>query len=241
MIILGLKLIYNLKKMIDNLKIALLITGEPTSSFFCFPYIYNSFLNTEYKVDTFIHSTKTSDHIELYNPVKYLIEPDNHQEIIDGVMSNLVFPEEFSIEGHIDRNIMQFYTNKTGFDLIPNDYDIVIRCRPDIYFPQKINLEEIITNIIGGVYDVYCPDKLYNYGGYQDRIYIGKYEVIKKGFLILEELNYIMSTLKKWHIETFLKFQWDSISAKIYQEPLNHIIVRDVNISSELPVNFINK
>ena len=39
-------------------KIALCLSGEPRSSMFCFPYIYESFLDLgfEYEVDVYIHS-----------------------------------------------------------------------------------------------------------------------------------------------------------------------------------------
>ena len=40
----------------ENKKIALCLSGKPTSSMFCFAYIYDAFLNNNYNVDVFIHT-----------------------------------------------------------------------------------------------------------------------------------------------------------------------------------------
>jgi hypothetical protein len=55
----------------NQAKIALRLSGLIRNSFFCFPYIYNSFLNSEYKVDVFIHTWNESPTISLYNPLKF--------------------------------------------------------------------------------------------------------------------------------------------------------------------------
>jgi hypothetical protein len=65
------------------LKIALCLSGEPRSSMFCFPYIYESFINLgpQYEVDVYIHSWKNFRALPLYNPKSIKIEPNKTQQV----------------------------------------------------------------------------------------------------------------------------------------------------------------
>lgn len=226
-----------------NTKIALLLTGKTTSSMLCFPYIYESFLNTELNVDVFIHTWQKDRIVQLYNPKKYTIDKTPTDYIIQHYLNNLILPKDISIEGHIVNNILQFYTNKMGFDLIPSDYEFVIRCRFDVIFQNKLNLTQILIDIKNGKYDVFCPDEIFNFGGYQDRIYIGKYDAIKHAFDVLKDLNSIIHKLKRWHPESFLKEKWQSSNIKVFQPEINHRLVRNVVLETnwpENPYNYLN-
>jgi hypothetical protein len=63
------------------LKIALCLSGEPRSSMFCFPYIYESFINLgpQYEVDVYIVGRILE--LYLYNPKSIKIEPNKTQHI----------------------------------------------------------------------------------------------------------------------------------------------------------------
>ena len=52
------------------MKIALCLSGKPRSSMFCYPYIYDAFMNNEHQVDVFIHSWNECRALDLYRPKK---------------------------------------------------------------------------------------------------------------------------------------------------------------------------
>ena len=62
----------------ENKKIALCLSGKPTSSMFCFAYIYDAFLNNNYNVDSEIMYEKMLSHFLAYK--KHFI---THNELIN--------------------------------------------------------------------------------------------------------------------------------------------------------------
>ena len=173
------------------MKIALSLSGITRSSMVCFPYIYDAFLNNSHKVDVFIHTWEKSRAIDLYNPKKFEIESIPQSEILTHFSNQIIIPHDCKIDGHISNNLLQFYTLKKSFDLIPEDYDIVIRCRFDVIMQNKFDLTKILNQIVSNRYDIFCPDEVFNFGGYQDRIYIGTYKSIKIATSIIENINYV--------------------------------------------------
>jgi hypothetical protein len=223
-----------------NIKIALCLSGKPISSMFCFPYIYDAFINNNYNVDVFIHTWNKCRIIDLYKPIKYQIEEFNQNDLLNFLVNQLTLPKNLLIQGDIQNNLLQFYTNKRAFDLIPDDYDYVIRCRFDVLIQGKFDLSEIISDLENDKYDIFCPDEVFNFGGFQDRIYIGKYKSMKNAINILENVNFIVEKVNKWHPETFLKAQIDSHNIKVFQKDINHRIVRQSKVITNWPENPFN-
>ena len=221
----------------EDKKIALCISGKPTSSMFCFPYIYDAFLNNKFNVDVFIHTWDNCRVIDLYNPKRYEIEDLSQNDLLKFFFNQLSLPSNISIEGNISNNILQFYSNKKAFDLIPSNYDYVIRCRFDVIIQDKFNLEEILLDLENDKYDIFFPDEVFNFGGYQDRIYIGKYETMKNAINLIENINVIAQELNRWHPESFLKYQIDRHNIKVFQKDINHRLVRQSNVVTNWPEN----
>jgi hypothetical protein len=221
------------------MKIALCLSGKPTSSIFCFPYIYDTFLNNKnIQTDVFIHTWEDSKIINFYNPKKFEIEKYETDTILKFLFSNIVFPENMKVEGNITNNLLQFYSLKKVFDLVPeNEYDYIVRCRFDVLIENKFCLEEIFNYISINKFDIFCPDEIFNFGGYQDRIYMGDYQSMKIASNIIENVNFLVNDLKKWHPETFLKRQLDEYDIKVYQKDINHRLIRKVNIETNWPEN----
>lgn len=217
------------------MKIALSLSGQSRCGMFCFPYIYDAFLN-DFKVDTFIHTWKDYRVLNLYNPTACLVE-DNPEEIAQYLLHQLTIAPQTVMDGNPYNNLLGYYSIKRSFDLIPDDYDYIIRCRFDVIIQQKFNLKKILTDLQNNLYDVFIPDSVFNFGGYQDRIAIGTYKAMKVYSDTVTNMNNMAIELGRWHPETFLGVQLDTNSIRVYQQDIDHRLVRDVSIATNWPEN----
>jgi len=125
----------------ENVKVALCLSGLIRNSFFCFPYIYNSFLNNDYNVDVFVHTWNESPVLDLYKPKAIRIE--NQNEVLNAILPQIHLNKNITIEGNILNNISMYYSIKRCSDLVDDSYDIIIRCRFDLLLQEKINLKQV--------------------------------------------------------------------------------------------------
>ena len=203
---------------------------------FCFPYIYDAFLNNDYKVDVFIHTWDEYRVLDLYRPKQILIER-NEIEILEHLFAQLRLFDTMAIEGRIDNVLRMYYSLKRSFDIIDEPYDYVIRSRFDVIIQDKFNLEPIITELEEDKYDIFIPDEVFNFGGYQDRIAIGKFEAMKVYCDTILNINNIANSINRWHPETFLKCQLDSQQIRVMQRDINHRLVRSSSVVTNWPEN----
>jgi hypothetical protein len=217
-------------------RIALILSGKPRSGMFCFPYIYDAFLNNDYKVDVFIHTWDEYRVLDLYRPKQILIER-NEIEILEHLFAQLRLFDTMAIEGRIDNVLRMYYSLKRSFDIIDEPYDYVIRSRFDVIIQDKFNLEPIITELEEDKYDIFIPDEVFNFGGYQDRIAIGKFEAMKVYCDTILNINNIANSINHWHPETFLKCQLDSQQIRVMQRDINHRLVRSSSVVTNWPEN----
>jgi len=239
-----------------KIKIALCLSGEPRSSMFCFPYIYESFINLgpEYEVDVYIHTLKPYRAMLLYNAKVYNFEPFNYFSWAKYLNEKLSLPKEL-------KESLDFYNNYTSqtnfilnqllmvdgiqksFNLLPTHSppDIVIRCRPDIFTDSKIDIGNIIHDIIKGDYDIFIHSKPINsnkvikerfYKEYSDQFAIGNYSSMAYYSNMFNNLNFLLNDTKEWRAEAWLKSQLDYYKIKVnsYYIPFN--LIRRVNIAS---------
>jgi hypothetical protein len=218
-------------------KIALCLSGLTRNSFFCFPYIYQNFLNQGLDVDVFIHTWNDSPVIDLYNPKKY--ETENQGEILN-LIRNQIHINSVKVEGNINNNISMYYSIKKCFDLVPDNYDVVIRCRFDLILENKINLKEIVNGILNKEYDIFIPGRIFNVGGYNDQLAIGSYSAMKIYSDCILHLSELANELKRWHPESFLGLWLDTNNLKIQQDDYDYRIVRAVHPIFSWPENRYN-
>lgn len=212
--------------MVNNpLKIGLCLSGLIRNSYFCFPYIYESFLNQGLNVDVFIHTWNESPTINLYNPKNYQIE--NRENVLKLILPQLEL-DDIIIKGNVSNNISMFYSIQKCFELVPDDYDIIIRCRFDLLLQNKINLKEIIQGILNQKYDIFIPGRIFNVGGLNDQLAIGSYSAMKKYSDCILYLSQLAYELEVWHPESFLELWLDSNDLKIEQDDYDYRIVRGV-------------
>jgi hypothetical protein len=217
-------------------RIALILSGKSRSGMFCFPYIYDAFLNNNYNVDVFVHTWDDYRVLDLYKPKQILIER-NEQEILEYLFRQLTLSNTMSFEGRIDNVLLMYYSLKRSFDIIDEPYDYVIRSRFDVIIQDKFNIEPIITELEEDKYDIFIPDEVFNFGGYQDRVAIGKFEAMKTYCDTIVNINSIATSINRWHPETFLKHQLDSEQIRVMQRDINHRLVRSSSVVTNWPEN----
>lgn len=206
-------------------KIALCLSGLIRHSFFCFPYIYQNFLNQDLDVDVFIHTWNESSVIDLYKPKNYKIE--NRDDVLKLNLSQLDL-KNISVQGNINNNISMFYSIKECFDLVPSDYDIIIRCRFDLILQEKIDFVGIMNDILQNKYNIFIPNKDFNCGGYTDQLAIGSYNSMKTYSDCILHLGSLSKELGKWHPESLLGLHLTKNNLLIHQDDYDYRIVRDV-------------
>lgn len=210
------------------MKVALCLSGEARHSMFCFPYLYESFINNGYDVDVYIHSWKQFRALPLYKVKGVLIE---NESVIDEIRAGITIPAEVKIDGIVDNNIKMFYSFKKAFELLDGEYDIVIRCRFDVFFAQKFPLKQIIEELERGEYDIHIPNEHYNYSqiGYNDQLAIGTYPAMKVYSETLDNINPILAKSLRWYPEDFLGIHLRNNSIRIKQTTIDYRLVRYVN------------
>ena len=230
------------------MKIALCLSGEPRSSMFCFPYIYESFINlgNEYKVDVYIHSWNNFRALPLYNPLKVKIEHNKSQQI------KAQIPHPYNTS-YYQNHILMHYSIGECFNLIDESYDVYIRCRLDLIFDSKLILYPIFLDILNNQYDIFSlhsdyPTKPTN--GIDDQILISNF----KGAQILSQYSYqILSSTSIYFdnltqeiggfvAEGYLKNYLDKQDIKVVNNPLsNYRLVRNSQIQTDKPFNFLDQ
>jgi hypothetical protein len=107
--------------------------------------------------------------IDLYNPKKLEINSDKAALDMLIPMLNL---NGIEIAGNVYHNTLMYYSIKKCFDLIDEDYDIVIRARFDLLLQPKFSIENILNDLQNKKYDIYIPNEEFNMGGYNDQLAI---------------------------------------------------------------------
>jgi hypothetical protein len=216
------------------MKIALCISGKPRSSMFCYPYIYDAFMNNKHQVDVFIHSWNQCRVLDLYKPKKLEINSDSEALNMLLPMLNL---NGIKIEGNVQNNILMYYSIKRCFDLIEGEYDAVIRTRFDLLLQPKFDIESILNDLSNKKYDIYIPTEEFNMGGYNDQLAIGTYDAMKIYSDTFLNLNKFAHELGRWHPETFLGKQLKDNNIKVHQTNWDYRLVRNVNVETHWPEN----
>ena len=128
-----------------KIKVALCLSGEPRSSMFCFPYIFESFINlgSQYEVDVYIHSWKGFRALSLYKPKNFQIDnsidEDKYFRNYVNTLTSQLQPSKLLLEylkankayttnsSSLKNTILMFTSIQKSFNLIRDPYDIYIR------------------------------------------------------------------------------------------------------------------
>lgn len=226
--------------MSSKIKVALCLSGEARSSMFCFPYIYEAFLkeNQSFETDVYIHSWKGFRAMYLYKPKDYLIESNYQSKFLFDVCNKMGVKnwDEYTL---IKNSISMAYGIQKCFSIIKDPYDIYIRLRPDIIFPNKYNFENLLNDFIKDKFDAYIPTP--TYCTYDKKLALNDQMAILnyKGMIQYSKLlNYIIKFYDPnlgFFTEKYLKPHLEKGNIKI--KNLNNIGTNTLVRSSEISTN----
>ena len=155
-----------------KIKIALCLSGEPRSSMFSFPYIYESLINLGpgYEVDVYIHSWKNFRALPLYNPKNYKIDwideeiffrritaefaksPLQNNPNTNKDLKNIL--NNTHNTGALKNTFLMYLSMQRCFSLIKESYDIYIRGRFDFFISYRLNIDEYINSVLNKKDDI---------------------------------------------------------------------------------------
>ena len=144
------------------MKIAILLSGHAMEYQSCFPSLKTNILD-HFNSDIYIHSYKSdcsNEVIDLYNPKKIVLEDEND------CIKICTFP--YKTFSYIPNPMNQYHMwrkRKLCFDLIEEEYDLLIQTRFDCKYLSSLKIEEINPNQYnipsggnyeGGIFDMFC-------------------------------------------------------------------------------------
>jgi hypothetical protein len=220
-------------------KIAFCISGLTKSSMLCYPYIYDALLNyPELDIDVFSFTWEENPRVlDLYRPKEKVVETINWKTIVSHLKRNLEIKQGTIFQGNPDNILAEYYGLYKVFQLVDDSYDYVIRCRFDVIIQDKFDMRPIIEKLENDEFDIFFPDEVFNFGGYQNRIFIGKYWAMKHAMNIISKVNLACNVLGRFHPESFLKWVLDEENVRTYQTDINHRIIRKSFVEANWPEN----
>ena len=250
----------------NKTRIALCLSGEPRSSMFCFPYIYESLINLgpKYEVDVYIHSWKNFRALPLYNPKNYFIDWINEEKYYDQVILELMnnkhlnSPDVNQELKHIVQNTRNVGTLKNTllmclsmqkcFNLIKKPYDIYIKGRLDYYFTNKFDLVPFIKSIKNKKSDIILPEiEVYNEHDeylrtlFDDKFAICNLEGAKYYFNIYNDIFNILPKVKLLNPHFLLKDYLNKSKLNVTTTEINSIdLVRSTRIITHHNTSYLD-
>ena len=247
----------------SKIKVALCLSGEPRSSMFSFPYIYENCINLDpevFEVDTYSYSFKGFRALPLYNCKKYVVDNRNGDELFhqwfhpleknfNSKSLDLLINTSNGILNNQNgiKNLFLMYLNIYNcFNLIQGEYDIYIRARHDIIFQNKFFIEEYISKILSKDVDIYVPKG--NIMGnektqlYVDQFAIGNYKGMSYYSNLINSLLDLINENVSVKSEILLHKYLNNNDLKISKSFLKMNLVRSSFINSYPPeINFLDQ
>jgi hypothetical protein len=223
------------------MKVALTISGHMRS----FERAYTSLLSTiirPFSPDIFIytpstigndgadrgdrHLTRTPTNIDrvrsLFNPKKIIVEQAKvwdmakyRDRIGSGCRSpNMIKGMYYGI--YASNQLKKEYEKENGFI-----YDVVIRCRADLFFENDLNRTELETCANG-----ICFPKFGSYGGLNDQFAFGSSSSMDTYADTYNILDTLFDDGCVWHAETLLKRSMEKTNTPILRSNIKYYILR---------------
>lgn len=232
------------------MKVALLLPGLTRSAKLCYDNL-DRFLLSQYDVDVYIHTwdfsnfsldgQRSEKEIELsevenlYKPKKMVCE--NYYDKRDFLIKK--YENYHKMDGTHERSMSMFYKIEQCFNLIEGEYDYIIRCRMDLMFNERLNLDLMNPDAINipsvqprstvRVNDYYYSIP-HDSHGIIDVFSVGNYDNMKKYCNVYSNLDKLcLEQGFSYHPEHILKQNLDTQSTNINRFDLDYSLVRKLN------------
>tara|TARA_R110000803_G_C11879813_1_gene309569 strand:+ start:32 stop:790 length:759 start_codon:yes stop_codon:yes gene_type:complete len=230
-------------------RIALCLSGEARNSMFCFPYIYENFINLgdKFEIDVYIHTWKGFRALNLYNPIAIEKQIVNENLLFDPFLESF-FPkinsdllkqrinegQDYTTYSNSIKNMfLMFYSIKKCFDLTHSysstPYDFYIRSRSDIFFKSPLYIKNILLDIEEKIYDMFIPYEIVSnryLNQYCDQIAISNYKSMEIYSNIINNLDIPVNKQQTFNSQVLLKSWLDYNDIKVNQTYADFGIVR---------------
>ena len=220
------------------MKVCLLLSGHMRNSEEVFPYFKSNLLD-RYDVDTFIsvwdssaiyiHTPKIYESIKLFKPIAFEIE--NYEAGFQKVFKDIVKDGENKLETNanlVSACSMWYKTmrvNELKNRHTNNQYDIIIKTRPDITIEQPIELINPIDN------SIYIPKGWDWSQGIGDLMAYGDTNMMDRYCNLFNNFKDIIDKLDKINPERILKSHLTNSKCEI-ERPEIDLTLRDMNIKT---------
>lgn len=197
--------------------------------------VYTGHLRTWYKCKTNHEVNIINDDCVLYWHTYERPEGEPIYDPIPGEFYNGLLDHKFNTrrrpEASVCNSLNQWHNMFIGFCLVPNDYDVYVRIRPDIMFGGKIKFEEYDCS--GNT--VYIPEGQ-DYGGINDQFAFGNYEVMKKYYSVYLNHAELWEQGVEFHTETMMLKNLEKQKIKIVRIPIEQHILREQHWKPEIVI-----
>lgn len=126
-------------------------------------------------------------------------------------------------ETSVANTLNQWHNNFVGFSMVPKIYDVYVRIRPDITFEKKIEFSEYDYN----QNNIYIPHGHKYWGGVNDQIAFGNYEVMKKYYSVYLNHGEIFKHGKRFHTEEYVRENLERQGVNIIDVKVDNYIIRE--------------
>jgi hypothetical protein len=219
------------------MKVALCISGRDNWGMISYPFLVDSFINISdtIKVDVFYHSWNSDSRVvHLWKPKKLIIDSEeiSYQNILKKVKIEIDYNKEHDSNRVYTTLLMHYGIHRIISEV--SGYDYIIRVRPDVFLYEKIDLTKILNEIKNDKYDIWIPNKTFNYSpkGYNDQFAIGSEKNMKIYANTYNELSTYIKENSRWFPEEFLYLHLTKNNIRVYQEDVYYQLIRDVRITT---------
>ncbi len=205
------------------MKTAVLLSGHTREALSCWNALRQNIIEPT-NADVYMHSynsENTEDVIETIKPKRFILEDDN--SVVLDKEYNTQMPQYLSYITNPIISVYMFRKIKLCYDLLEEDYDVVIKSRFDCKYTEEFPISELNTDeynipnggdFENGIFDMVCMSSQENM-----KYYCSIYDEIEKyldeGVPIHSEL------LLKRHLESKIinRFDYTTILRKVFDKP----------------------
>ena len=187
--------------------------------------------NNEYHIFGHMWDNSNINVFKQYDPKNLVVEDfSNYSDIFNQRSLQFLIKRE---ETNILNVISMWYKINKSIELVDESYDSIVRCRSDILFLDKINLNDLENKKINIPYfENRCYDFSYemnnrNFQTILDLFAVGEYNLMKKYSSLFDNFEFLYQKGIVFHPETLLHYHLIEQDILINRFPMSIRIIRE--------------